>query len=236
LTTCSHQPIPDPTQSAVVSEALRFPQRSIISPSLSSAASRSDEADAERRRELSPSPEVDLSSPELDDVEEDAMGAPLTPTGSFSGRLPAHHTTPSSVLVRNHRAASPPLEKDEKEFTQTARGMQKRKLSEDSDTRMNDAPVRIQIDASEQAPVEVEDTLQKNMEVAAALFGKLGGHANMPPGTYASSPMVKPSLVVSTAKPHEDDLWAKMAISVEWDMRSPEHIELDELDDLLDDF
>ena len=31
-------------------------------------------------------------------------------------------------LARNHRAASPPLEKDEKEFTQTARGMQRRQL------------------------------------------------------------------------------------------------------------
>ena len=63
--------------------------------------------------------QVDLSSPEFED---DDMVSPPTPTGSFSGGIEP---------VRNDRATSPPLEKDEKEFIQTARGMQRRTMSVD---------------------------------------------------------------------------------------------------------
>jgi hypothetical protein len=202
LTTYQHQPIPDPL-------ANTFPQRVIISPSLSSAASRSDEADAEQRRELSPSPEVDLSSPEFD---EDDAASPPTPTGSFSGRI---------APVRNTRASSPPLEKDEKEFTQTARGMKKRKLSQD--VEMGGMPSEL-------------DMPSRNLE-AEPLFGE-GRHLNINnPAAFASSPAMKPSLSISTPKRGLDDshdLWARVE-SNEWDMRSPEHVELDELDGMFDD-
>lgn len=205
LTTYAHQPIPDPHTNP-------FPQRAIISPSLSSAASRSDEADAERRRELSPSPEVDLSSPEFDDED---MVTPPTPTGSFSGRLES---------VRNTRASSPPLEKDEKEFTQTARGMQKRKLSGD-DTEMSGVPS------------DMEDHPTKNLD-ADVLFGEgrnLGVTEKM---VFVSSPAMKPSLALNTLKRgfEENDLWARVEGAMEWDLRSPENVELEELDGMLDDF
>lgn len=206
LTTYTHQPIPDARSNP-------FTQRAIISPSLSSAASRSDEADAERRRELSPSPEVDLSSTEFDDHD---MVAHPTPTGSFSGRI--------NEPVRNSRASSPPLEKDEKEFTQTARGMQKRQLSA-ADVKMSGVPS------------DMEGHPTKSME-PDALFGD-GRTLSVNTSTvFISSPALKPSLAVNTLKRsfEENDLWTRVESGVEWDLRSPEHVELDELDGMLDDF
>ncbi|KAE8441147.1 hypothetical protein EG329_005830 [Mollisiaceae sp. DMI_Dod_QoI] len=204
LTTYAHQPIPDPSTS-------HFASRAIISPSISSAASRSDEADAERRRELSPSPEVDLSSPEFDD---DDMVTPPTPTGSFSGR--------KEHLPRNNRASSPPLEKDEKEFTQTARGMQKRKLSRDVEMGG--------------VPSEMADHPTKNLD--NDLFGE-GRNLNVANATvFISSPAMKPSLSLSMMKrPFEEssDIWGRIEGAMEWDMRSPEHVELEELDGMFDD-
>ncbi|KAH7380829.1 hypothetical protein BKA64DRAFT_221531 [Cadophora sp. MPI-SDFR-AT-0126] len=207
LTTYPHQPIPDPS-------TIQFQSRAIISPSISSAASRSDEADAERRRELSPSPEVDLSSPEFEDED---MATPPTPTGSFSGR--------PTEAPRNHRATSPPLEKDEKEFTQTARGMQKRKLS--ADVQMSGVPS------------EMTDHPTKSLE-ADSLFGEARNLNVLNSSVFASSPAMKPTvntMSFSTMKrPFEDshELWTEA--STEWDMRSPENVELDELDGMFDDF
>ena len=207
LTTYPHQPMPDPSNN-------HFAQRTLISPALSSVASRSDEADAERRRELSPSPEVDLSSNEFED---DDMVSPPTPTASFSGRLQP---------VRNQRASSPPLEKDEKEFTQTARGMQKRKLS--GDFQMNGVPS------------EMEGHPAKHVD-NDALFG--GRSINVTNTTFvSSSPATKPPLSLNTPNTlkrnfeESTDLWERIDDGMEWDMRSPENIELDELDDMLDDF
>lgn len=206
LTTYPHQPIPDPANAS-------FVQRAIISPSLSSAASRTDEADAERRRELSPSPEVDLSSTEFDD---DDLATPPTPTGSFSGR--------TEMVPRNHRATSPPLEKDEKEFTQTARGMQKRKLS--GDVQMTGVPS------------EMEYHSPKHLD-ADALFGEA---RNLTVGTatlFVSSPAMKPSMSHNGLKrgfEDSNDLWTRIETAMDWDSRSPENIELEELDGLLDDF
>jgi len=211
LTTYPHQPIPDPAN-------VPFPLRTIISPSLSSAASsaasRSDEAEAERRRELSPSPEVDLSAP---DFEDDDMVTPPTPTGSFSGRVEP---------ARNHRATSPPLEKDEKEFTQTARGMQKRKLSRDElDGQMNGVPS------------ELTDHSTRTVD-SDALFGEGKNLTVTTTAMFVSSPAMKPSLSLNLKRGFEEsnDLWFRVEGAIEWDMRSPENVELDELDNLFDDF
>ncbi|RDW72043.1 hypothetical protein BP5796_08077 [Coleophoma crateriformis] len=202
LTTYAHQPIPDPSNP-------QYAQRAIISPSLSSVASRTDEADAERRRELSPSPEVDLSSPEFED---DDMVTPPTPTGSFSSR--------SEIEPRNHRAASPPLEKDEKEFTQTARGMQKRKLS--GDMHMGGVPS------------EMEHYTPKYLD-NEALFGE--GRTATVGAAFVSSPAMKPTGINQLKRSlEENDMWSRFDSALDWDNRSPEHIELDELDGLLDDF
>jgi hypothetical protein len=205
LTTYPHQPIPDPL-------TMQFAQRAIISPALSSTPSRTDEADAERRRELSPSPEVDLSSPELDDED---MLSPPTPTGSFSGRREP---------PRNTRATSPPLEKDEKEFTQTARGMQKRNLG--GSTQVGGVPS------------EMEDHPTRAME-PDALFDEGRTLTVLNTSVFVSSPAMKPSLPLATPKRGFDessDPWERISGALDWDMRSPEIIELEELDALLDEF
>lgn len=142
------------------------------------------------------------------------MMAPPTPTGSFHGRV--------EPPARNNRASSPPLEKDEKEFTQTARGMQKRKLSGD-----------IQISG---VPSDMEGH-PKNLDTDT-LFGD-GKHLNVAgTTTFLSSPAMKPSLSLSTLKrsfEESHDTCARVD-AMEWDMRSPETVELEELDGLLDDF
>ncbi|OBT69464.1 hypothetical protein VE03_01184 [Pseudogymnoascus sp. 23342-1-I1] len=253
LTTYRHQPIPSPSAGAAASSATAFPQRSIISPSLSSTESRSDEADAERRRQLSPSPEVDLSSPELDDVgSSDSNGsvAPPTPSGSFSGRLTSADA--AGGLARNHRAASPPLEKDEKEFTQTARGMQRRQLQSE---RMREGAAATQqhtpsFSFSGEAEVKIMD-----LDEDGDLFGEHHHHhehhaRSAAHGGFVSSPAMKPMgfmpgvmpLLSSPAslstlkRPFEDvvEVWEKG--EMEWDSRSPENIDLDELDGMFDCF
>lgn len=206
---------------------MRFSQRSIISPSLSSAASRSDEADAERRRELSPSPEVDLSSPELDDIDmdDDSLMAPPTPTGSFSGRLVA----PTKPNIRSHRADEPPLEKDEKEFTQTARGMQKRKLSGSSEPQTVVPPSSVvpKFEVNNKSDFDNDLFAIKNREA------------------FPSSPAIKPTAVVSAVEKKDaftslglpiEGIWKVDGAEQEWDTRSPEHIELAELDGMFDGF
>jgi len=113
LTTFPHQPIPetDDIVSAVDGKQ--------ITPSVSSLE---DEEDA-MVRERSPSPEVDLSSP---DFEED-------PNSSASHGSSSDHFSDASNLLRlmhSNRAASPPLEGDEKEFTQTASAVRERASEE----------------------------------------------------------------------------------------------------------
>lgn len=192
---------------------IHYAQRAIISPSISSAASRSDEAEAERRRELSPSPEVDLSSPEFDDED---MSVPGSATASFGSRRPANS--------RNHRASSPPLEKDEKEFTQTARGMQKRKLSKD-DTPMTGIPSQLDGQPTKSNDNEIFFPDGRNLTVAQT-------------AVFLSSPAIKPSSSLSTKRGFEEslDLWTSVESSMDWDTRSPEHVDLSELDDLMFDY
>ncbi|KAK2626880.1 hypothetical protein QTJ16_004055 [Diplocarpon rosae] len=205
LTTYPHQSIPDPS-------TLPFQTRVMISPSISSAASRSEEADVARRRELSPSPEVDLSSPEFEDED---MATPPTPTGSFSSR--------STEASRIHRATSPPLEKDEKEFTQTARGMQKRKLS--ADTQMSGVPS------------EMTDHPARNLD--ESLFGEARNLSVLNSSVFSSSPAMRPtttSLPFSANKRFCEESHDWVDATVEWDMRSPEQVELDELDGMFDDY
>ncbi|KAJ5804632.1 uncharacterized protein N7518_000935 [Penicillium psychrosexuale] len=145
LTTFPHQPIPetDDLVSAVGSKHL--------TPSVSSLE---DEEDA-MVRERSPSPEVDLSSPDFEEHGD------LNPSASHGGSS-NHFSTASNLtrLMNSHRAASPPLEGDEKEFTQTASAVRERASEEkaessrsqsilseslsaldDRDTRMSESPM-----------------------------------------------------------------------------------------------
>jgi hypothetical protein len=232
LTTCPHQTLPDPAHAATLSQLAHT--RTIISPSLSSATSGSgsEDADPERRRELSPSPEVDLSSPEFDDMDDD-IAMPGTPIGSLSVRgfaaAASHFRSHHSGSARHHRAASPPLEKDEKEFTQTADGLQKRKLSGNLLTGST---------TTEPMPsVEVDFGNRED----GGLFGEKAATAlsmaGVSPMTFMTSPAMRPSMMSLNIgkKDGEADSWAKLDQLLEWD-RSPETVELEELDCLLNDY
>ncbi|EAQ84958.1 hypothetical protein CHGG_08972 [Chaetomium globosum CBS 148.51] len=223
LTTCPHLPLPDPSQASSTMSFLAH-TRSIISPSPSSAPSMTaDESDMERRRELSPSPEVDLSSPEFDDRDDD-FAMPGTPVGSFStsGFYMRPRPVVHSTSARHGRAGSPPLEKDEKEFTQTADGLQRRKLNDDLSPSNNAAPAD---------PTASIIDLERD---ESSLFGVIGGFA----ASLVSSPAIRPSTMSLNyfgKKDGDVDGWAKYEGMLEWD-RSPENIALEELDGLLLDY
>ncbi|KAL1958235.1 hypothetical protein VTO42DRAFT_4743 [Malbranchea cinnamomea] len=133
LTNSPHQPLPQGSDDIIAPTVEGKP----ITPSASVASNDSDAADDELERErarLSPSPEVDLSNPEFDDemmgddLDGNAPGAPPSQPGSFPARSLQGH---NHSLSHNHRSVSPPLEGDEKEFTQTASSVRERASAED---------------------------------------------------------------------------------------------------------
>lgn len=234
----------------------------IISPSLSNASMDEDSESVEDRKRyaLSPSPEIDLSVPELDEDTpgmDEELNAPPTPAGSFSGRssLTREGTNGSSSgginLVHNHRAASPPLERDEREFSQTASSMRMRGMSfEELNIRQStesespaEEDTEMQLDESE------EEKATRNRETAATLFG---GHHESPHEitlTIIGSPILKPMhshfLVEKTTKGERtvevemqdpSSILGDGEFGAGWDVRDPESIELEELDDLLGGF
>ena len=220
----------------------------IISPSISSASVDEDtEAAEERKRDaLSPSPEIDLSAHEIEgaanEQEMDFMPPP-TPGSSFSGRSSmardgSSGSSSDHVLSHNHRAASPPLEGDEKEFTQTASSVRMRGMS------LDDSAVKPTIELS---PVpRNEDTEEEraklNREAAEALFGTHHPQVLGPP--LVSSPLVKPVQISGEGKisksADEDVVMQESPISIlgesgvglTWDTREPEDIQIEDLDDL----
>jgi hypothetical protein len=207
LTVCPHLPLPDAS----------LAQNGIATPSLSSSTSTSedaDSADSDRRRELSLSPEVDLSSPEFDEMDEDVQ-MPTTPIGSMS--ISGRHR-PATTMTRNQKD-EPPLEKDEREFTQTADGLQKRKLS---GSLLAANPVE---------NVDMYDGIQNE-----SLFGEPKAlslaPSLLPHMAFITSPAMRPSLVFPMKKDGEAEGLSKLDAMLDWD-RSPETVELDELDCLL---
>ncbi|PGH01238.1 hypothetical protein AJ79_07970 [Helicocarpus griseus UAMH5409] len=141
LTTSPHQPLPEASDDLLTptTESKR------ITPSVSDPSIDSDDVDealARERARLSPSPEVDLSAPEFDDEDGDehsAPGGPHAPTTNYGvrGNLSGLH---SHRLSYNHRSISPPLEGDEKEFTQTASSVRERTSSEEVAAKLRQDP------------------------------------------------------------------------------------------------
>ncbi len=251
LTNTPHQPIPEASDNAVLNSN---PQNRIISPALSSHSADEDEIDARARVALSPSPEIDLSSHGLENGDEES---PPTPAGSFSGRSSlardgAHAQSPMSI-VPNHRAASPPLEGDEKEFTQTASSMQKRTKSQDSSVDDNVLMTTELVEEQPSQEADGEETEEhaelRNSEAAAALFGHSHTITN---ASQISSPLVRPNSRHQTSSLPVNKFSNEMDIDVRsdgvtalgensfraWgsDVRSPEDVELDELEDLFGEF
>ncbi|KAF2747973.1 hypothetical protein M011DRAFT_401288 [Sporormia fimetaria CBS 119925] len=220
LTTCPHQPIPDDASSSLAAAR-------IISPSLSEE----DEDLEVRSRDRSPSPELDLSSPEYEDD--------LDPFAN-----PAH--APISNMSHSRRAQSPPLEHEEREFTQTATFLQQRRRSfEAESSREPSAPSEhihrgdiIMGNTHDPLDETEESAAHKNSATAAALFGQMGHITGFPHEFTPSSPILRPSHVMDAppmfkfgeVKATHDDLdWS---LSIE----RPEEVALHELDELLGDY
>jgi len=103
--------------------------------------------------------------------------------------------------------------------------MQKRKMSAD-----------IQMSG---VPSEMTDHPTKSLE-ADSLFGEARNLNVLNSSVFTSSPAMKPTMnamsFTTMKRPFEDshEVWTET--STEWDMRSPENVELDELDGMFDDF
>lgn len=228
LTTSPHQPLPDPTAQAV------HKARELPTPS---ATSGSEAEDEDRRRELSPSPEVDLSPYELlDEFDDDEEPTPATPLGSY----PSRH----GISSQTSRTAEPPLEKDEKEFTQTANGLQRRKLSGQFMPQFSGLPT--EPPAHPTAGVVVDEHVKDDTLFgdAKAMDTAMNAQHNlaMPSLQLLSSPHIRPaarpvmtsllSLDMGKAKPDQEAFYEQLDSQLEWG-RSPEQIDLDELDSML---
>lgn len=220
----------------------------IISPSISNASVDEDaEAAEERKRDaLSPSPEVDLSAPEIDAIAPvpnfDIVPSPRPAGSTFSNRSSLTRdgsggSTSESVLAHNHRAASPPLEGDEKEFTQTASSMRMRGMSlDDSPTRPSTEDI-LDLHVAE----DEEEKAKQNREAAEALFG--GHHPQQIGLPFTSSPMINPMQSATADRPvklESDDVAMQDTMSIlgnegtglTWDTREPEDIQIEDLDEL----
>jgi hypothetical protein len=221
LSTCPHQPIP--TDAGNATAAAR-----IITPSLSSAASEEEDLDARSRGRMSPSPELDLS-----DYDENSVDP-------FSNQS---HPPTTANIANNRRAQSPPLEKDEREFTQTASFLQQRRKSQEAEHRERSMSASLSTESTQSSDVAMEEVLltieeteesaaQKNSEIASALFGHMDASSAFP-----SSPALKPVLHIEMPPPSFKPHSAKLDIDdLDWTMKSPENIELEELDVLFGEY
>jgi hypothetical protein len=222
LTTSPHQPIPVDAGNGPAAAR-------IITPSLSSTASEEEDLDARSRDRMSPSPELDLSSPDYEDG-----------TDQFSNQ--AHPPTTNNI-AHNRRAQSPPLEKEEREFTQTATFLQQRRRSQEAERKREASSPTEEMqkldvtmdDVIESQEETEESAARKNSETAAELFGQVDHVSGFPP----SSPVLKSSMMIAMPPPmykfgdakldHEDPDWC-------WSLKSPENVELHELDELLGEY
>ncbi|KAL2796912.1 hypothetical protein BJX66DRAFT_126177 [Aspergillus keveii] len=115
LTTYPRQSIPENSDDVIIP----FIEGKAMTPSVSSL----DDEEEAAARQRSPSPEVDLSSPDFEEDGIDLNGCGESGTARHSPDFPDHRRT---RLFHSHRAASPPLEGDEREFTQTASAVRER--------------------------------------------------------------------------------------------------------------
>lgn len=228
----------------------------VISPSLSNASVDDDDSDAaelRKRQAFSPSPEIDLSLPELDAVTQTEVDfhTPPTPAGStLSGRSSLARDGSNGAgsenmnLAHNHRAQSPPLEGDEREFTQTASNMRMRGLSFSDDQNIrpttesaNDLPATVgemHLDESE------EEVAHRDQEDGATLFGGRAQAPEMRP-PMMSSPLVR-SIHTRASMERSADVDMKEPNGIngergyDWAMSEPESIQLEEIDELFGGF
>lgn len=128
LTSQPRQPLPESLDDSMMAGV----NGKNITPSVSSVDQDEEDAMARERTRLSPSPEVDLSSPDFEDDGIDFHGH-SGPSGASRHNPDFNNTHNRSRLMHSNRAASPPLEGDEKEFTQTASAVRERASEQKAD-------------------------------------------------------------------------------------------------------
>lgn len=241
LTTCPHQPLPENSDDIIMPA---LPQDKRITPSISSpSVNQDDDIDMELQERLrySPSPEVDLSTPDDEELV-DAPQRPPTPNGSFSGRssIPRDGSNGENQRSRN-RAPSPPLEADERGFTETANAVRARGMS------LSSTAVQTSSENTEESTrlEETADTTnRRDQEFGLELFGQSNNAIAAPAlSVMLSSPMIQPHeahLHHETRKGTEltniDASVKEVEMTSTWELRSPENVELDELDGLFSGF
>jgi hypothetical protein len=236
LTTSPHQPLPENSDD-IITPSLNDVKR--LTPSVSDASIHGDDIDFHDRSRLSPSPEIDLSTPELDD---DLPMGPPTPGESFSGRSSMSRDGTVDRRMPRNRAPTPPLEADEKGFTETATAVRARGMS------LHEPVVKVSVevlDEQDMADEPMEETPEmthkKDQELGYELFGH--SHRSLDGPTQrilASSPMIQPrdTSVVETVK-HVDHAHQQEDVEMgegSWELDSPENVELDELDGMFSGF
>ena len=233
----------------------------IISPSLSNASQDEDSASnfEERKRDaLSPSPEVDLSL-DLDEIvysatAEAAPDFPTPPTPSPSSYSLSRSSTGRDSLDSerelglNHRS-QPEMEGDEQEFTATARGMRMKGISTEDTTMTDSETITVKVEKSVESS-ETEDPKANPTEDAATL-SLAHVQAQKQDAMLLSSPLVKaagaspqnrqgpPSTANKASKDVDVDMlepsiMGQSGFGLGWDIRRPQSVGLDELDDLFD--
>ena len=195
LTTQPRQPIPETVEPLL-------PR--IISPSLSSASAADEEEEryTRPRHTLSPSPEVDLSSPEL---EQGQPQEPPTPGAPFSGRnsVTRERSTSASNLAQGRRGGSPQLEHEERDFKLCANALYEQAQMQRRNSLVGrESPDVVKMEVTDDVEYEAEVAMsieedeaaaRKNSEVAAALFGQAEHLKPMEGGLeYCSSPLIQP--------------------------------------------
>ncbi|KAL8817292.1 MAG: hypothetical protein Q9223_003847 [Gallowayella weberi] len=261
LTTQRRQDIPADSSDIFTSPLITSNQISkrIISPSLSNASVDEDDSEAvelRKREAFSPSPEVDLSAPYLASTTQmgDDFHNPPTPAGStLSGRSSLARDGSSGSasedlsLAHHHRAQSPPLEGDEKEFTQTASNMRIREMSFDDHgvRQSSETDNRLSTSVGDMLIDEAQRDLVHDQDDGATLFGRHPQVQEMGAGMM-SSPFIRPATTrISMERFLKDggsDLEMKEPMSIlgyeglDWELKEPESVELEDLDELLGGF
>lgn len=217
-----HQPFPEPAETLAA-------QHRIISPSLTSAENEEEEDRNTRKRDdMSPSPELDFYSPILDDTDSHISHHAFP---SLLAHAPSHER--SKTLP--HGRTSPPLERDEREFTQTASSLQQRRRSETKELEAKDVP-KPTIEASDEPMIQADESEEsaalRNKEAAEQLFGHADRHLTLQKAMYMeSSPMLKPQMHLDFMYHRHIEMRDVHHLTHEADMLC-ENVELDELDDL----
>jgi hypothetical protein len=240
LTTTPHQKLPGSSDDIIAPTAAAVKR---LTPSVSPSVDQDDiDPETRDRLRMSLSPEVDLSSPDLD--EDHPMGPP-TPGESFSGRSSlARDGSTAEHRTGQNRAPSPPLEADEKGFTETATAVRARGMSLNEPTIHTSIEVTMQQTSSQHMEVieeSAEMTHRRDQEWGYELFGHAHGTTAVPTHpALLSSPMIIPkddhAANVKKVTALVTDIALQDVEMTNWELRSPENVELDELDGMFSGF